>query len=63
MPILKRGRKQDVIVFRGVDGQWRFRVQDARNHKVLASSEGYHNKQDAIETGERFGKVTIEDLD
>ena len=29
--------------------EWRFRIK-ARNGEVVAQSEGYHNKQDAIDT-------------
>lgn len=49
-------------VFRGDDGQFYFRVK-AANHEVIAESEGYHNKGDAINVLEQhFGEATILDL-
>jgi len=33
-----------------VNGQWYFNVRSTGNHHVVATSEGYHNKQDAIRT-------------
>jgi uncharacterized protein len=32
-----------------VNQQWYFRIRSA-NHHTIASSEGYHNKQDAVNT-------------
>jgi uncharacterized protein YegP (UPF0339 family) len=33
-----------------VNGQWYFNIRSVGNHKVIATSEGYHNKQDAWST-------------
>lgn len=32
------------------NGQWYFNICSAGNNKVIATSEGYHNKQDAFST-------------
>lgn len=32
-----------------VNHQWYFNIR-AANHEVIATSEGYHNKQDAVST-------------
>jgi uncharacterized protein YegP (UPF0339 family) len=37
------------------DGQWYFHVRDPGNHQVLASSEGYHDREDCLATAARFG--------
>ena len=36
-------------VFKDAKGEWRFNVM-AGNHEIVACSEGYHNKQDALDT-------------
>lgn len=33
-----------------VNGQWYFNIRSGGNHQVIAASEGYHNKQDALST-------------
>lgn len=33
-----------------VNGQWYFNIRSAGNHQVISTSEGYHNKQDALNT-------------
>lgn len=45
-------------------GQWRWNLK-ARNHKVIAdSSEGYHNKQDALHAIELVkGATNVWDAD
>lgn len=32
------------------DQQWYFNIRSEGNHHVVAQSEGYHNKQDAVST-------------
>jgi uncharacterized protein YegP (UPF0339 family) len=36
-----------IVLFKDVRGQWRFRVV-ARNHKIIAQSEGYTRKAGAL---------------
>jgi uncharacterized protein YegP (UPF0339 family) len=38
-----------IVLFRDKRGQWRFRVV-ARNHKIIAQSEGYTRKANALKT-------------
>jgi len=38
-----------IELFRDKMGQWRFRVL-ARNHKIIAQSEGYNRKASAVKT-------------
>lgn len=33
-----------------INNQWYFNIRSSGNQKVIATSEGYHNKQDAIST-------------
>ena len=33
-----------------VNNQWYFNIRSSGNHHILATSEGYHNKQDALST-------------
>lgn len=32
------------------NGHWYFNIRSLGNHQVIATSEGYHNKQDALST-------------
>jgi uncharacterized protein len=38
-----------IIVFQDGRGEWRFRVV-ARNHRIIAQSEGYKRKASALKT-------------
>lgn len=33
-----------------VNGQWYFNIRSSGNHQIIATSEGYRNKQDALST-------------
>jgi uncharacterized protein YegP (UPF0339 family) len=57
-------RRMRAEVFRGESGEWFFRIQ-AANNEIIAQSEGYKNRQDAIDTAlnislEKF-PIQIED--
>jgi len=47
-------------VYKGKDG-WRFRIR-AVNGEIVAQSEGYQNKADAISTALKFG-IEVEEID
>jgi uncharacterized protein len=33
-----------------INNQWYFNIRSQGNHQIVASSEGYHNKADALAT-------------
>jgi uncharacterized protein YegP (UPF0339 family) len=35
---------------KSTNGQWYFNVRSAGNHRIVATSETYHNRQDALHT-------------
>lgn len=41
-------------VWKAYSGQWYFRIK-SRNHKIVAASEGYKSKSDAVNIVERMG--------
>lgn len=41
-------------VWKAYSGQWYFHIR-SRNHKVVAASEGYKSKSDAVKIVERMG--------
>lgn len=51
------------ILFKDVQGQWRWNFNAANNKIIATGAEGYHNKQDAIhginlvKTGAHAAKV------
>jgi len=54
-----RGGANRVELFRGQDGLWYFR-RVARNNEIVASSEGYQNRADAVKIAhETFPDVAV----
>lgn len=50
-------------VYRGIDGQWRYRIL-AANSEIIAEGESYLHKQDCVDVLEQhFPDVKIVELD
>lgn len=43
------------VLFKDEKGEWRFRVTDSQNGQVIAQSEGYRDRDDAVIAMLRLG--------
>lgn len=48
-----------------INNQWYFNIRSVGNHQIIATSEGYHNKHDALSTINviRYGAATARIFD